>query len=82
MTNITEAATSYEAGTTSNIAELEVVRTDAKIVPKSFKEGTPEAFTINVINVEGIDYRVPNMVLGNLKAILAEKPDLKCFKGS
>ena len=77
---ISEEAVNYEPGALANISDLQVVRTDAEIKTETFKEGTDEEFRVKVITVDGIKYRVPNIVLGNLKAILAEKPDLKSFK--
>ena len=80
MTDIKEAAQNYEPASTKNIAELPKVSVASEIVEKTFKEGTAEEFKVNVINVDGEDYRVPDSVLNNLKAILEEKPDLQSFK--
>ncbi len=80
MTSIGEEAAEYEPATTANIADLNKVSTVAQIETKVFKEGTEDEFKIKVINVDGKDYRVPFVVLSNLKAILEEKKDLKFFK--
>lgn len=80
MASIMDNAKNYEAPKTKNIADLEVVRTDAEIVERVFKEGTADEFKIEVIIVNGEDYRVPATVLKSLKAILEDKPELKAFK--
>jgi len=35
---------------------------------------------LKVITIDKIDYRVPNTVFANIKAILSENPELKSFK--
>jgi len=80
MTSIAEEAKEYEPATTANIADLEKVSTASQIETKVFKEGTDDEFKIKVISIDGKDYRVPFVVLSNLKAILEEKKDLKFFK--
>ena len=84
MSNISEAAISYEPPKTKNITDLEDVPTDIEITEethtKTNEDGAEEEFTIKVVEVEGEKYRVPISVLKNLKAILEEKPNLKTFK--
>jgi len=80
MTSIAEEAKEYEPATTANIADLEKVSTASQIETRVFKEGTDDEFKIKVISIDGKDYRVPFVVLSNLKAILEEKKDLKFFK--
>ena len=84
MSTISEEAISYEPPKTKNITDLESVPTDIVITDethtKTNEDGSEEEFTIKVVEVEGIKYRVPISVLKNLKAILEEKPELKTFK--
>jgi len=80
MTSIKEEAVNYVAPSTKNIADLEAVSVDMSIYAKTFKEGTDDEFTINVLTVNGEDYRVPDTVLKQLKANLKAKPKLKTFK--
>jgi len=75
MTSIAEEAKEYEPATTANIADLEKVSTASQIETRVFKEGTEDEFKIKVISIDGKDYRVPFVVLSNLKAILEEKKD-------
>jgi len=80
MNSIGQEATEYEPATTANIADLDKVSIKAPIETKVFKEGTEDEFKIKVITVDEKDYRVPFVVLSNLKAILEEKKDLEFFK--
>ena len=82
MTTIKEQAEAYEPTQTKNVADLDKVSTDAKIETRTFKEGTEDEFSIEVISVDGEDYRVPTSVVIQLKAIMEKKPDLKFFSVS
>lgn len=77
---LNEKAQAYESPETKNICELETVETDLEISSVKFKEGTPDEFEIDVIEVEGEQYRVPASVLKALKVHLEETPSLKYFK--
>ena len=79
MTTIKDAAKTYESKAIKNISELEVVRTDTEMEVVKFKEGTSDEFSSNITTIEGEDYRVPDSVLKDLKAILEVKPELKTF---
>ncbi len=80
IATIKEAAKEFIPAQTQNIATLDSVPTNADISEKVFKEGTTDEFRINVISVNGEDYRIPNSVLASLKEILVIKPELKTFK--
>lgn len=80
MASISEEAKNYEQAHTANIADLDKVSTASQMETKTFKEGTEDEFRIKVINVDGADYRVPAAVIGNLKSILEENPNLAFFK--
>ena len=80
MATIKDEAKAYEPPQTKNIADLEVVRTDAEIEEKEFTKEDGSTFKMKVITVNNEDYRVPVSVLKSLKAILEEKPDLKAVK--
>jgi hypothetical protein len=77
---IKQASEEYEAVKIKNIADLPEVSVDVSIEEKTFKEGTKDEFSLFVANLNGEDYRVPKIVLKNLKAILKSRPDLKKFK--
>lgn len=79
--SLKEMAQAYEApAKTRNIADLDRVQTHLKIQTETNKNKEGEEFTINVITLEGIKYRVPNSVLNQLKVMLEDRPDLKEFK--
>ena len=65
---------------TLNIADLEVVSTDLDVQEKTGTNKDGEDFTYNYIEVDGKQYRVPNSVLTELKAILEENAELKKFR--
>ena len=80
MSSIKEEAQAYEPASTKNIADLEVVSVKQEVVAKTYKEGTEDVFTINVVTVSGEDYRVPDVVLKQLKVMVEEKPNMTSFK--
>lgn len=75
-----DEAMEYEPPQTKNIADLEIVKTDAEVMTKEYTDSDGNPFSMKVITVEGIDYRVPVSVLKSLKAVLEEKPTLRTFK--
>jgi len=77
MKSIKEMAAAFEPKQTKNIADLDKVSVDMKIETRTFKEGTDEEFSVNVVVLDGEEYRVPNTVLVAVKAMLERKPDLK-----
>lgn len=80
MATIKEEAKTYESMQTKNIAELDVVPISLEVVETTATDKDGKPFTVKTVTVDGEDYRVPNIVLKSLKAILQEKPDLKSFK--
>jgi len=80
MTSIRESAKSYESPSTKNICELKSVNTEMDIREETFTTKDGENFTVNIITVDGEDYRIPNSVLKSLRDILEEKPDVTKFK--
>lgn len=75
---IGQAASEYESKKIGNIVDLSRVSVDDIIESKTYGEGSG-AFTINVIVVDDVDYRVPVSVLGLLQAMEATE-DIKPFK--
>ncbi len=80
MAKLNEEAKAYEPPQTKNIADLEVVRTDAEVEEREFTKEDGSTFKMRVLTVNNEDYRVPVSVLKSLKAILEVKPDLKTFQ--
>ena len=81
MTNQTlgEFAKTFDTATTKNISELKEVDVNVKIEDRSGIDRNNAEYKYKVIVVDGIDYRIPGSVIGNLKAILEKKPGLKKF---
>jgi len=83
MSSIKENAKNYISKQTKNIAELKSVEVDLAIFTDGKgKDKEGKEFTYNYIEVDGEEYRVPDKVLKDLKAILAKKPNLKTFSVS
>lgn len=80
MASIKETASTYEAPKTKNIADLSSVEVSFELHDREGKDVNDGSFKYKVIVVDGIDYRVPGSVLGNLNAILKENPNLVKFK--
>jgi len=80
MNSIKENAKNYVSPTTKNIAELKRVSMDLEVKEKIANAETPEEFTYNYIEVEEEEYRIPNIVLKQLKTILETNPSAKFFK--
>jgi len=82
MASLKEQAISYEPPTTKNIADLQEVDVDLQLEDRTGTNEAGEDFKYKVIIIDGEEYRVPNSVLNNLKAILEKKPTLKKFSVS
>lgn len=80
MANLREGAKAYQPKTIKNIADLEAVSLDTPLQERSGtdKEGKPYKFTVALVADE--EYRIPDTVLGDIKAILEAKPSLKTVK--
>ena len=82
MATLRESANVFEGKKTLNVAELTSVSTELDITERIVKEGESDEFRMNVITVDGKEYRVPDTVQEQLKAQLAEKPSAVSFKVS
>lgn len=82
MGTIKDEAKAYEPkALTKNISELDKVSVDFEMQDgKGINKDTKEDFTYKYIEINGEEYRIPGIVIGNLKDIMEEKPDLKTFK--
>ena len=79
MGNLKEEIEKYEPTSVKNIADLDTVPVNVEMEDRTYKEGTPEEFTVKVAIIEGEAYRVPIPVIADLKAILEKKPELTHF---
>ena len=72
----------YQPKQTKNIADLKEVSVDLELEDREGTTRDNETFKYKVVVIDGQDYRVPGKVIGDLKAILDKKPDLKLFSVS
>jgi len=82
---INEIAKAYESNATKNITDLAEVSTDMDVTDDEFElkdKITGEMKTIKqkIIVINGINYRIPLTVFGQLKIVLEDNPNLKKFK--
>ena len=82
MATLGQNAKEYVSPETKNIAELEKVSIELDLKNKVVNEGTPDQFNYNFIVVDEVEYRVPNVVLKQLKQLLEQKPEMKYFSVS
>jgi hypothetical protein len=79
MTTLSEFAKTYTPETTKNISDLKEVDVNLTLEDRDGTDKSGNTFKYKVIVVDGVDYRVPSSVIGNLKAILDKKPTMKKF---
>jgi len=77
MPTIKESAEGYEPKQTLNIADLSSVDVNLQLEERSGIDDKGKEFFYKVAIIEGQEYRVPNMVLDELKKALAIKPEIK-----
>ena len=79
MASIKDEAQAYVPKQTKNIAELKEVSVDLELEDREGQDKDGKVFKYKVIVVDNEDYRVPGKVIGDLKAIIEKKPNLKKF---
>lgn len=80
MATLKEQAKVFVPQQVKNIAELPSVSVDWQLEDREgTNQETGEIFKYKVVQVNGMEYRVPGKVIGDLKAILEKKPNLKTF---
>lgn len=82
MASIKESAMAFVPQQTKNIADLDKVSVELELEDREGTDKQGEIFKYKVIVVDGEEYRVPGKVIGDLKAILEKKPNLKTFSVS
>ena len=80
METLMNESLNYKPPKSLNIADLEAVSLNNVIEDREKKDSEGKLFKYKVILVDGEEYRVPGPVLGAIKEILQEKPDLKTVK--
>jgi hypothetical protein len=82
MSSIKESAKNFVSKQTKNIAELKSVEVDLVLLDGKGRDKDGKEFLYKYVEVDGDEYRVPDKVLKDLKAILEKKPSLKTFSVS
>jgi len=77
MATLGEEAKVFEPKQTKNIADLQEVPIDLELKTGAGIDGSGKEFSYKYIEIEGVEYRVPSKVIGDIKAILQKKPTLK-----
>jgi hypothetical protein len=80
MATLRDSAKAYEPMKTKNIADLEAVSLDAPFEERTGKDKEGKDYSFSVVVVLGQEYRVPDSVLKDIKAIMEAKPSLKTIK--
>jgi hypothetical protein len=80
MTTLKESAKAYVPKQTLNIADLPEVSVDLDLQDGEGTDNEGKPFKYKFIQINGQDYRVPGSVIGDLKAMLEEKPNMTKFK--
>lgn len=80
MTNIKDSATAYIPQKMKNIADLPSVDVSLELKDGEGVDDAGKTYKYKYFEVGEEKYRVPTIVLAQLKDILEVKPDLKTFK--
>ncbi len=77
MATIKETALDYQPQQTMNIADLDKVSVDCQVYEKVKADGEGKDYSYKCVELNGIEYRMPNTVLEEIQKILKIKPDVK-----
>jgi hypothetical protein len=80
MTTIGEEAQKYEPKGIKNISELPEINTDLTLLEDTGTAKDGSTYKYKYIELNGDKYRVPGVVLGQIKLLKAEMPGFKRFK--
>lgn len=81
MTSLKDFAKAYVPKQTKNIADLPSCQVDAEIKTDGLgTDNNGEDFSYNYLELNGEQYRVPNSVIGQIKDLQEENPNMKSFK--
>lgn len=82
MGSIKDEAKGYKPRQTKNVADLPQVDISAELLDGQGTDDTGTVFKYKYIDVNGEEYRVPNVVIGNIKDLLEMNANLKMVKVS
>jgi len=70
-----EAAERHEQKVTKNIVDLECLDINAEVQPRESTDKAGKLYKYNVTVIDGIEYRIPGSVLGQIKELLKKLPN-------
>lgn len=80
MATLKDEATAYEPKKTKNIADLDIVPVDIDVFEEKGTDSEGKEYHYKYVLWEGDKYRVPNVVLDDLKTMIEENPKIKFIK--
>lgn len=80
MATLKQEAQAWMPKQTLNVADLKRVSVEADIKTETGKDKDGKEFTYKYIEVDGQKYRIPGVVIGDIKGLLKEMPNLKEVK--
>jgi len=80
MASLKEEAQDYQPKQTKNVADLPKISIDVDMKDGEGTDKEGVSFKYKFILLDGEEYRVPYVVLGQIKDLLEENPNLKSFK--
>lgn len=80
MATLKDFAKTYVPKKTKNVAELPMVAVDVELLDGEGTDENNETFRYKYIDVNGEEYRVPGVVIAQIKDIQETNPDLRTVK--
>jgi len=80
MVSLKEEAENYVPKKTSNIADLDIVPISIDIQEGTGIDDDGKEYTYKYAEIDGEKYRVPNIVIDNIKTMISENPSLTHVK--
>lgn len=75
MATLKEEAQAFEQKQTKNVAELIELPLHLNLEDREGVDEEGKPFSYKVVCLNGVDYRVPGIVIANIKTILESKPN-------
>lgn len=82
MTTIRNEAIGFKPKQTKNVADLSQLDINAELLDGKGMDDEGKEFKYKYVDVNGEEYRIPNVVIGNIKDLLEMNPNLKTVKVS
>ena len=80
MATLKDEAQAYELKQTLNIAELDKVPVGIEVLNGEGKDKEGVVFKYKYAQIDGKEYRIPGIVLGGIKALISNMPNLQYIK--